>query len=96
MTIERDNTLRDRHRAAVARMKPPCWLCGGEIDYSLKYPDPGSFVLDHVVPLAKGGSDALSNKKAAHRMCNSRKSDKTDNWAPVKRSGSIVLPDSLT
>lgn len=62
----RSDALRKRHRARIAKSKPACHICGMPIDYSLKYPDPKCFVVDHLVPIAKGGSDALSNKKAAH------------------------------
>lgn len=62
----RSDALRKRHRARIAKSMPACYLCGGQIDFSLKYPDPMCFVVDHVVPIAKGGSDALANKKAAH------------------------------
>lgn len=63
----RNTTQRDQHRRAIARTKSPCGICGGEIDYTLKSPDPMSFEVDHVVPLARGGTDELANKQAAHR-----------------------------
>lgn len=63
----RNTTKRDRDRAAIRRAKPPCGICGEPIDYSLPYLDPGEFVVDHIVPLAKGGTDELANKQAAHR-----------------------------
>ena len=72
MTV-RNTTIRDRHRAVIRRAKPPCGICGGDIDYSLDYRDPMSFVVDHIVPLAKGGPDELENKQAAHRTCNRAK-----------------------
>lgn len=65
---KRSTTTRDRHRALIRRDEPPCHLCGGPIDYSLPHLDPGAFVVDHVIPLARGGEDALHNKKAAHRQ----------------------------
>src|SRR5690606_34791226 len=77
-TAHRNTTTRDRHRAAIRRGKPPCALCGEDIDYTLPHLDPGQFVIDHIVPLAKGGLDELSNIQAAHRLCNRRKSDKTE------------------
>jgi 5-methylcytosine-specific restriction endonuclease McrA len=41
-----------------------CWLCG----------KPGADSIDHVVPVAKGGSDAISNLRPAHLWpCNQRK-----------------------
>jgi 5-methylcytosine-specific restriction endonuclease McrA len=72
----RSTTTRDRDRAAIRRTKPPCGICEGEIDYSLPHTDPMSYVVDHVIPLAKGGLDELANKQAAHRSCNRAKSDK--------------------
>lgn len=66
----RNTKTRDDHRRAIKRERPPCGICGGEIDYDLDHHDPMSFVVDHVVPLAKGGPDALTNKQAAHRKCN--------------------------
>lgn len=65
--MKRNTTIRDRHRATIARAEPPCWLCGQPIDYTLRYPDAGAFVVDHVIPIERGGEDALPNKRAAHR-----------------------------
>jgi 5-methylcytosine-specific restriction endonuclease McrA len=75
MTVARSTTTRDRHRAQIRRSQPPCGICQGEIDYSLHWRDPLSFVVDHVIPLAQGGSDDITNKQAAHRHCNRIKSD---------------------
>lgn len=73
----RSTTIRDRLRRQVARGRPPCHLCGGEIDYSLPHLDPGEFVIDHIVPLARGGENTIENVDAAHRHCNRLKADKT-------------------
>ena len=74
----RNAATRDRHRAVIKRVKPPCGICGGVIDYSLHYLDPMAYTVDHITPLAKGGSDELVNKQAAHRKCNRDKSDHVD------------------
>ena len=74
----RNTTTRDRDRRAISRTKPPCHICGEPIDYSLRYPDPFSFTVDHVHPIAKGGSDTLDNKAAAHFTCNRAKWHRTD------------------
>ena len=88
--VERNTTIRDRHRKAIARGEPPCALCGEEIDYTLRYdvnargsriPHPLSFTVDHIEPLNKGGTDTLDNKQPAHWICNRLKSDKIDNSA---------------
>ncbi|WP_396427161.1 HNH endonuclease [Leifsonia sp. 1010] len=56
--------MRDRIRKTGAA----CHLCGEAIDYTLPHTNPRSFVIDHLVPLSKGGEDALHNVKAAHRQ----------------------------
>ncbi|ASN71994.1 hypothetical protein 7S2_1 [uncultured Caudovirales phage] len=72
-TIQRNTTTRDRHRKYIARTKPPCGICGQDIDYGLPYLDPMSYVVDHTIPLARGGTDDVNNKQAAHRDCNQLK-----------------------
>src|SRR5689334_17677114 len=67
---QRNTATRDRDRRAIARTKPPCGICGDPIEYALPHLDPGSYTVDHIVPLAKGGTDTLDNKQAAHRKCN--------------------------
>ena len=74
-TAHRNTTTRDQHRAAIRRGRPACALCGEDIDYALRSPHPMSFEVDHIIPLARGGSDELDNKQPAHRDCNRRKSD---------------------
>ena len=52
-------------------------------------PDPMRYEVDHVVPLARGGADSLSNKQATHRKCNSQKRARAESPV-VKRSGSLA------
>jgi 5-methylcytosine-specific restriction endonuclease McrA len=70
---ERNTTIRDRHRRTIARTKPPCGICGNEIDYTLRYPDLMAYVVDHIIPVYHGGTDDLQNKQAAHNKCNREK-----------------------
>jgi 5-methylcytosine-specific restriction endonuclease McrA len=77
---------RDRARIRLAR--PACHICGEAIDWDANWLDPKSFVVDHVIPLAKSGPDTYANKAAAHRECNSKKRARL--VAPiVRRSGSL-------
>lgn len=55
-----------------------CHLCGDPIDPDCRYPNPLYGTVDHVVPLAKGGTHTLDNVKAAHHVCNSTKRDNED------------------
>ena len=80
--MKRNTTTRNRHRAIIRRGKPPCALCGEPIDYTLKYPHPKSYVVDHVEPIGKKPTpermaelDVLTNKQAAHNDCNRLKWD---------------------
>lgn len=48
----------------------PCSICGLPINYELKYPDPWSFTVDHVVPITSGGTSDIENLAPAHLKCN--------------------------
>lgn len=71
-----------KHRQAVMHLHQGiCHLCG----------KPYADTIDHIVPVAHGGSDDVSNLKPAHTSCNSRKRDakppawtydKPDMWLP--------------
>ena len=50
-----------------------CHICHQLINPALRAPDPGSYSIDHVLPRALGGSNALENLRPAHLGCNSRK-----------------------
>lgn len=50
-----------------------CALCGQPIDRSLAWPDPMSASVDHIIPLAKGGSHAPQNLQWVHLVGNLRK-----------------------
>jgi 5-methylcytosine-specific restriction endonuclease McrA len=51
-----------------------CWLCHKPIKH------PAQMTLDHVRPLAKGGSNRIENLKLAHKWCNN---SRMDNPPPV-------------
>lgn len=53
-----------------------CGICGRPVDFSLKYPNPLSATIDHIVPVAKGGHPSdIDNLQLAHFSCNRQKSD---------------------
>jgi 5-methylcytosine-specific restriction endonuclease McrA len=85
----RSTTQRDKDRATIRRGKPACALCGQPIDYTLPHLDPYEYVVDHIIPLHRGGPDRLHNKQAAHRKCNAAKAGRL--VAPiVRRSGTLA------
>lgn len=52
-----------------------CHLCNLPTNRDAIYPSNDYPVIDHVVPLSKGGEHAPSNWKTAHSLCNMRKGD---------------------
>lgn len=49
-----------------------CGLCHKKVDRLLKWPDPMSASLDHIVPLSKGGTHTRDNVQIAHLICNEK------------------------
>ena len=47
-----------------------CFLCSQPILSDIKHPDPMSLSLDHIMPLARGGSHSYDNCAATHLRCN--------------------------
>ncbi|NEA63940.1 HNH endonuclease [Streptomyces sp. SID12488] len=41
-----------------------------------RVPSPMAPTLDHIVPLARGGSHEPANVQAAHFLCNNKKNDR--------------------
>lgn len=71
-----------KHRAFVAEVSPVriferdgwrCRLCRRKVRRDAQVPHPLAPVLDHVIPLARGGTHEPSNVQCAHFRCNSRK-----------------------
>ena len=73
-----------------------CGICGKPVDKSLKYPDPMSPTIDHIIPVSKRGDPiALENLQLAHRCCNRLKSDHMPTDSEKKSDGNkIELPQS--
>lgn len=50
-----------------------CQICRQKVDKKLKYPNPKSASLDHIIPLSKGGTHTHNNVQLAHLKCNMEK-----------------------
>ena len=73
------NPLEAEHIVNVDVFERDQWICGIcnlQVDQSLKYPNPMSASLDHVIPLSKGGQHTRMNTQCAHLRCNIRKNNK--------------------
>lgn len=74
----RDRDYRKK-RERILRGSDVCHICG----------KPGADSVDHVIPLARGGTNDPSNLRPAHMFpCNRSKGDK-DHAPIVRRSGSL-------
>lgn len=93
------------HRSALAKNKKKllatqdvCAICGKPINKKLKYPDPLSATVDHIIPIDKGGHPSdMNNLQLAHLSCNRQKSDKlvaTDQLSD-ELIGNRVLPQNV-
>ena len=74
--LERDAFVAPVSRARIfERDRWACQLCGKRVKRNAVVPDPMAPVLDHVLPLAQGGTHEPANVQLAHYLCNSLKSD---------------------
>lgn len=66
-------------KAIAARDESPeCRLCGVDVDLSVRFPDPMSGSVDHILPVSRGGANDLDNLQLAHLVCNMRKGANLD------------------
>lgn len=69
--------LFETNRKIILASQSVCAICGRPVDKSLKYPDPMSATVDHIIPISKNGDPvSLDNLQLAHRCCNRAKSDR--------------------
>ena len=74
--------LKDAYRAPVFRIQIYnrdawcCQLCGDPISRDEPHPHPLSVTIDHIIPLARGGTHEPNNVQTAHFLCNSLKGDR--------------------
>src|SRR5690625_2882303 len=88
----------ERNRKRILATQNTCGICGHPVDFSLKAPHPMSAVVDHVIPVAKGGHPSdIDNLQLAHWTCNRQKSDKIFKQSHETKQviGNRNLPQSM-
>lgn len=67
----------EKNKKRIYASQSTCGICGGSVDFRLKYPHPLSPCIDHIIPIAKGGHPSdIQNLQLAHWTCNRQKSDR--------------------
>ena len=73
-------TVYESNRKKILWLHDTCGICGKPVDKRLKPPHPLAPVIDHVIPVSKGGHPSdIANLQLAHATCNRQKSDKLFN-----------------
>lgn len=87
----------EKNKQIILKTQNICGICGQPVDVRLKYPHPMSPVIDHIIPINKGGHPSdIANLQLAHWTCNREKSDKLFNQArEIKQTvGNRNLPQT--
>lgn len=70
-------TAFEKNKKKIYATQTVCGICGRPVDFNLKYPDPLSPCIDHIIPIVRGGHPSdLENLQLAHWTCNRQKADK--------------------
>lgn len=90
--------------ASVRSKGDPCWICGGEIDYSLPSGDPMSFSLDHYHPVSRWAEFGYAtpgvceldpdNARAAHLVHNQSRGNRMPGELVARERASLPAIES--
>lgn len=88
--------LWENNKKIILATQSICGICGQPVDKSLKYPDPMSPTVDHIIPVSRHGDPtSLDNLQLAHRRCNRLKSDKMPEDPKPPKDPNKDLPQSV-
>lgn len=85
LTSRRYRKQRNAFRAQGVATNAPCWICRQPIDYSIEWPDPQAWELDHLYPRSTHPQHAEdpTNFRHSHKTCN------------AQRGNTLTLTDNL-
>jgi 5-methylcytosine-specific restriction endonuclease McrA len=67
----------EKNKRRLLKTTTHCEICGGEINRNIKWPDPLSPVVDHIIAISRGGHPSdIDNMRIVHNRCNRAKADK--------------------
>lgn len=89
----RQRSARIKRRQIRERGYLWCGICGQAIDGSLRFPNPMSWSVDHIVPVAAGGADDDDNCQGSHLRCNQAKGDGSIPGTPTEPPRQPCRPD---
>lgn len=93
---DKDGTHRgafEKNKRKIYATRTICGICGKPVDMSLRWPNPMSKCIDHIIPVSKGGHPSdIDNLQLAHMCCNREKSDKI---IKEKADKSVVKVDEV-
>ena len=77
--VGRERGIFTHNKTILRNTATVCALCGMPLDKTIKYPDPMSISIDHIIPLSLGGKSTIDNLQAAHLICNKQKGNRLFN-----------------
>ncbi len=67
----------EKNKRKILMSQDICGICGKPVNKKLKFHDPMSPCIDHIIPIDRGGDpSAMENLQLAHLCCNRQKADK--------------------
>ena len=80
----------ESNKKKIMATQDVCGICGRPVDKTVRFPNPWAPVIDHIIPVTKGGHPSdLDNLQLAHNICNRNKSDKVYQDPNKAKAGQI-------
>ena len=67
--IGEHRTAFDRNKRKIYATQKLCGICGQPVDFSLRYPNPMSKTVDHIIPINRGGHPSDFRNDRDERPC---------------------------